>query len=315
MIVIYVTLLLILIVALGILLRMLVSRQNQKAPAYPRPLQSENPGPALSPRKSKKRDSWEPKERPIPRFNFRTGPWRTESDAPAEIKAVWAKFRKENPEWKLIYHNDDQARDIVGDALGARGIVGFDAVSPGAYKADLYRFAVLFIYGGTYNDVAHELLVPMEDMVDVDHDTLTLVRDFPGLCPRGGRGIQISFMASAPDQPIMLAALEKAVTHIENRDYCCCWLGITGPCHFGSVLREMELEDFRLELEQTHFYLRDIESGKRMIKMRTPNYRTGIHTKEGRKDGRDVPHYVSQWKNKTVYGTETETESDDPPPK
>ena len=188
--------------------------------------------------------------------------------------------------------------------MGSRGIRAFDRLVPGAYKADLYRYAVLFLYGGTYNDVAQDVMVPMEELVDIENDRLCLVRDFNYSkgCPGGAFAIQISFMAAAREHPVLSRALDTAIEQILNGSYSCCWLGITGPCHFGRILQEMAPDDFRMDLEQTHFYLKDIKSGKRVIKMRTPNYREGLHTKDGRGDGKSPAHYTTQWKRKTVYG-------------
>ena len=44
----------------------------------------------------------------------------------------------------------------------------YDALIPGAFKADLFRYCVLFIYGGVYADIDVMLTSKLEMAIDDD---------------------------------------------------------------------------------------------------------------------------------------------------
>ena len=52
---------------------------------------------------------------------------------------------------------------------------------PGSYKADLFRYCILWSDGGVYGDLAHRYHVPLHELVDFERDDLVRMRARLGL--------------------------------------------------------------------------------------------------------------------------------------
>ena len=79
---------------------------------------------------------------------------------------------------RLVFHNDSTARAFVFEHCPVAA-AAYDCLRPASYKADLWRYCVLYTHGGIYLDVEDLLLVPFSSLVR-PCDSLLLVRD---LCP------------------------------------------------------------------------------------------------------------------------------------
>ena len=106
-------------------------------------------------------------------------------------------------------------------------------IRPGAFRADLFRYCIMYREGGVYSDVKQKLLVPIGSVVK---QRPVFVRD-----KKHGQhfGVQISFMAAAPEHPIFDAAIRQIVTNVQNKDRCCHFLAVTGPILFGALFAKM----------------------------------------------------------------------------
>ena len=63
------------------------------------------------------------------------------------------QLRQKNPEMQYFLFDDDMCRTFINKHFGKRVVLAFDSLIPGAYKADLWRYCVLYIYGGMYIDI------------------------------------------------------------------------------------------------------------------------------------------------------------------
>lgn len=88
---------------------------------------------------------------------------------PQNVKEGMLKLRKQNPEFRFYYYNDDEMKLFIKNNYGSRVLKAFNKVIPGSYKADLFRYCVLYKYGGVYLDIK----LVMAD----DKKLINLVRD------------------------------------------------------------------------------------------------------------------------------------------
>jgi hypothetical protein len=131
--------------------------------------------------------------------------------------------------------------DIAGQReVEASGIPGFveayNLIRPGSYKADLLRYYLLYKYGGVYIDSKSLLLKPLSSKIF--HDLMNS-DFFVGY----NNTVEISFMGAREGSPIMLMALQKAITNILNRDYTSHELGITGNRVLNSIVSVSSTQD------------------------------------------------------------------------
>jgi hypothetical protein len=55
--------------------------------------------------------------------------------------------------WEYKFYSDEDAANFLSTHFPAQVREAYDALRPGAFKADLFRYCVLLIYGGVYADV------------------------------------------------------------------------------------------------------------------------------------------------------------------
>jgi len=65
--------------------------------------------------------------------------------------------------WEYKFYTDDEAGNFLSTHFPAEVREAYDTLRPGAFKADLFRYCVLLIYGGVYADVD----IMLESSLDV----------------------------------------------------------------------------------------------------------------------------------------------------
>lgn len=55
--------------------------------------------------------------------------------------------------WEYKFYDDDSSRKVLEKHFPPEVLQAYDALKPGAFKADLFRYCVLLIYGGIYADM------------------------------------------------------------------------------------------------------------------------------------------------------------------
>ncbi len=226
---------------------------------------------------------------------------REHNNASATAAALAAELLGEGLEH--VWHNDSAARSFVADNCPA-ALEAYDCLKPKAFKADLWRYCVMYARGGFYIDAEDVPLVPLSSLVR-PCDTLVLAND---LCPdfsegrkkeaRAGRiaacnftSVQISFMAAIPGLPFFRCALEKVISHVRSGYYGPGDLWPTGPPVAGMCLEEMHSRlEYTMELTQGN--------GALMLES-TPVVRTHLlhHSEHGTKSD----HYNRLWRNRDIY--------------
>ena len=174
--------------------------------------------------------------RTIPMTLMRTGPAPLR-ELPEGVQRLLRETMDENPGYEQRYFSNEDAIDFLRSHCDRHVIEAFERVVPGAFKADIFRYAFMYHVGGVYSDLTQAFLVPLRELVRRD-DTLVLVQDRYArdalLRPRAG--IQISFMAGVPGLAIFKDALDMAVSNVLAGNYSSNPLAVTGPTLFAEVL-------------------------------------------------------------------------------
>ena len=120
----------------------------------------------------------------IPYVLYKTGPFEK---CPSEIIEVFEKNNK-MLNTKISYFNDNMCREFIKNNFRVEVLHAYDILIPTAYKADLWRFCVLYINGGIYGDLTQHFTKNFD--VNGKTPDMIFVKDRPE------NSIQISFMAT-----------------------------------------------------------------------------------------------------------------------
>ena len=165
----------------------------------------------------------------IPKIVFRTSKYKLE-DLPKEIIDLYEDEMANNLEYTLFYFDDKDCDEFI---ILEYGIITFDYYSqlvPSAYKADFWRYLVLYKYGGLYLDFTMHTLVPFDEIIKNYKEVY--VRDTCDLC-----GIYNAFIAVKPNATLLKKAIEKVLENIRNKYKGVNALDVTGPTMFGRIFK------------------------------------------------------------------------------
>lgn len=237
----------------------------------------------------------------IPKKVFKTG-INDYNDLNKELIGLFNKIVDENPGFELEYYSDKDSRMFIKNNFNQDVLDAYDKLKPGAYKADLFRYSILYKRGGIYSDLSQTIMIPIENIIDLENDNLYLVEDRPQTNFRGPNkgmlveGIQISFMGTRPKNKIYLDAINEIVINTKNNFYGGNPLSPTGPHLFKRILNKYD-GDYKIELEENGKQLVYKNTGELAIINRTKNhYRVNLNNAYVNKN-----HYSYLWAINDIY--------------
>jgi mannosyltransferase OCH1-like enzyme len=138
----------------------------------------------------------------------------------------WDVIGLPGEEHQLISY--EQGLDVVTSVAGTRGGEAFTQAPHPAARADLFRYAELFLRGGWYVDAEHEALLPIPGVFEWPVEHVFVRRPGSGL-------VTNSFIGAAPGSTLLREVLEEACTNVIERPRTTI-LEMTGPVMFTSFV-------------------------------------------------------------------------------
>lgn len=146
----------------------------------------------------------------IPKLFFQT--WKTKELSPT-LETLVNSWKTHNPSYTFHLYNDSMCEEFLERHFPERVVNAYRTIIPGAFKADLWRYCILYIYGGVYSDIdtvckgslgpfleGSDFVTP----IDLNHNS------------EGNRWYLFnSFIASTPNHPILLQCISRVVANVE----------------------------------------------------------------------------------------------------
>lgn len=177
--------------------------------------------------------------RVIPLNIFQT--WST-SNLPSNMQKCVDKLKSANPEFKYYLFNDVQCYDYIKNNYELDVLNAFDTLVPGAFKADLFRYCILYKEGGIYIDIKFYTSNGVKLINFTDKEYFVRDIDF------SGKGIYNAFMICKPGNPILKKCIDQVVENVKNRYYGKSQLYTTGPLLMRHFFSQEEINKFELYL-------------------------------------------------------------------
>lgn len=169
----------------------------------------------------------------IPKNIFQT--WKTKDlrqMIPAMREAIESN-RRLHPDYLHEIYDDRDAREFIRREFPARVLKAYDTIKPGAFKADLWRYCILYKRGGWYLDIKMRLSQRLDSIKGFTPMTPVLVRD------GRPRDLFQAVLAFPARHPFLENAINQCVSNIDKRYYGPNPLSITGPYMLGRLYDRM----------------------------------------------------------------------------
>ena len=135
----------------------------------------------------------------IPKLIHQT--FETEGTPPDMSKAR-DSWRINNVEYEYFFYDDVGRIKFIKKHFTKKVLNAYHLLIPGSFKADLFRYCVLYIQGGVYVDCDMICLQPLSKLIE-DADKLIVVRDDP----MTKKWIAVGFLAAEPKHPVLWEAI------------------------------------------------------------------------------------------------------------
>lgn len=147
-------------------------------------------------------------EQQIPRILFQTF---KVSQVPAAMWNASMSWIRANPDYEYRFFHDEACRSFIEGEFGTRAVAAFDRLPPGAFRADFWRYCVLYRHGGVYADIDTVCKRPLAKLIS-EHDQF--------IAPQGAQPhfIFTAFICAIPNHRFLAEVIERAITLIEKRD-------------------------------------------------------------------------------------------------
>ena len=171
---------------------------------------------------------------------------------PPKMKENLDRAKRNNPEIKFVIYNNDDCRSFIRNNFDEKVLNAYDRLKPAAYKADLWRYCVLYKLGGIYLDIKFMPVNGFKFIDIVDKERFMLERDGT-FWSKGTYGISNAMIVVKAGNEILLDCIENIVDNVNNDFYGFNDLYPTGPGLLGQVYFEHKKRYDNLDLFFTGF--------------------------------------------------------------
>lgn len=231
-------------------------------------------------------------ENKIPLNIFQT--WNTKS-LPYYMQKNVDKLRENNPEFKYHLYDDDDCRDFIQRYFDETILNAYDKLVPGAYKADLWRYCILYIHGGIYLDMKMRCIGDFKLIEIVDDEHYIRDIDSPNI-DSNSLGLYNAVMVQKKKNPFLMECIQQVVKNVNENYYGLSPLYPTGPGMLGDLYTKYKHDYSLRDIDMYHTVDGEkIIYKERVILEHYPEYR-----KEQLMNQTDS-HYSTLWNDQSIY--------------
>ena len=230
----------------------------------------------------------------IPLNIFQT--WETKN-LPFYMNNCVESIKRNNPEFEHYLFDDEDCELFIKEFFPKIVLKAYNKLIPGAYKADLWRLCVLYIYGGIYLDIKFHCIKPFKliYLTDKEYYVNDWNKNTKKFDIKMSDRIYNGFMICQQKNPLLLKMIHKIVENVNNNFYGRGCLHPTGPKLLNSFFNKNEKINFQLNLFAPKENKTFIRYGLLKILGMYKKYRTEQKLNSSKK------HYSILWNNRKIY--------------
>jgi mannosyltransferase OCH1-like enzyme len=218
--------------------------------------------------------------------------WHTK-DLPPEMAKAVNLMKSLNPEFKYNIYDENDCIEFIKENFDSDVLYSYNNLIPLSYKSDLWRYCVLYIYGGIYIDIK---FIPVDGFKLI---TLT-GSELYGLDMKiswdlYNVGIYTGLIACKPGDKILLNCIKMIVRNVKKKYYGTSALSPTGPLLLGL----MYFKEYNDCNNLKYILMNDGQFGilykNNIILKQYDSYR------DEQKKYVSIVHYSKLWKARQIY--------------
>ena len=229
----------------------------------------------------------------IPKNIFQT--WKT-LDVPSKMNQTIQKLQTDNPEFAYYLYDDAMCSEFIKDNFDDSVMCAYNKLIPTAYKADLWRYCILYKMGGIYLDIKYGCVgdFKLTQLTNAEH----FVKDIE----MSGGGVYNGVIACKPKNAILYKAIYKIVDNVNSGYYGANALAPTGPLLLKIYFSQYEIDNFKLVLKVDKNNQFKIYQGDKLAMISYPEYRKEQQNPSPKEQlSSSIPYYGILWNQRKIY--------------
>ena len=220
--------------------------------------------------------------------------YHIKENLPPKMQECMDSLKNQNPEFEYELFDDDDCRNFIEDNFPIEIVKAFDALIPGAYKADLFRACILYIQGGIYLDNKLNCIngFKLIELTNREH----IAYDYDN------KSIWNAVMVFKPENQILMKYIKRVVENIKSDFYGDMELWPTGPRLLGLLYEENKNLIDNIELFHVYYWSQSENRQKNGMKYKDKECL--MEYKEYREEKKlfgKTEHYGDLWKRRCIY--------------
>jgi mannosyltransferase OCH1-like enzyme len=223
--------------------------------------------------------------------------WHTK-ELPPKMNENVLQLQKQNIEFEYYLYDDEDCRLFIKEHFENNVLSAYDSLIPYAYKADFWRYCVLYIYGGIYLDIKYQCMQDFKLIHLTYKEHFVLER--PSFWDDDTYGIYNALICCKPGNKLLMDTIHSIVENVNNNYYGKNALYPTGPGLLGKLYfkNNTKIQDF--ELFYNHYETKTTVTNqiiykKIVILENYPEYR------KEQQENNKLPSYHTLWAERLIY--------------
>lgn len=160
--------------------------------------------------------------------------WHTKQ-LPPKMQQQVDLLKSQNPRFIHYLYDDTDCYEFIKNNFEEKVLNAYEQLIPGAYKADLWRLCILYIYGGFYLDIKFCCIngFKLIELSENEH----FVKDRPV------KSIYNALMVCKKGNVFLLKSIYQIVENVANKYYGNDPLYPTGPCMLGKIIENYDAKN------------------------------------------------------------------------
>lgn len=211
--------------------------------------------------------------------------WKTKL-LPPHMSENYKNLVSQNNDCNFFLYDDADCRNFIKTFFPPKILVTYDKLIPTAYKADLWRYCVLYKYGGIYLDIKFKCINGFKLSQLTHQEHYVLDNGVPE------NGIYNGLMVCKKNSPFLIDCINEIIKNVKIKYYGNSPLYPTGPMLCRKIYPKYYDDKhyplvFKTDL---NIYYNDC-----LVITQYPEYRNE------QKNQQKIPHYTNLWINKKIY--------------